>query len=85
MGGRPCAVCGQRRLVRLSFKLVMGPSLPSVQGPDVLGVHAQKHPLVIDLNQHHLVLQTHWVDLQDLYLFVQMFRKRSATFFIEPP
>ena len=36
---------------------------PSMKGPDVLGVHAEQHSLVIDLNQHHLVLQAHGVDL----------------------
>jgi len=56
-----------------------------MQGANVLRVHAQKHSLVIDLDQHHFVFKSHGVDFQDLYLFIQMLGKRNASFFIEPP
>ncbi len=64
---------------------LIGSRLPSVKGPYILAVHAQKHPLVINLDQHHLVLQTHWIDLQDLYLFIQLLSKGDAPLFVEPP
>jgi len=64
---------------------LLGRRGPSVKRADVLGVHAQKHSLVIDLDQHHFILQSHGVDFQDLYPFVQMFGKWNASFFIEPP
>ena len=64
---------------------LIGSRLPSVKGPNILAVHAQKHPLVIDLDQHHLVLQPHWIDLQDLYLFIQLLCKGRAPLFVEPP
>ena len=76
MGKTNCAL-GQPGLI--------GSRLPSVKGPNILAVHAQKHPLVIDLHQHHLVLQPHWIDLQDLYLFTQLLCKGRAPLFVEPP
>ena len=33
-----------------------------MKGSDILRVHAEQHPLVIDLDQHHFVFEPHWIN-----------------------